>query len=242
MTAANPGEVLDAGLEADETIVVDRRARITEPPVGDAPEPGREPVDGAFDETIVVSRVPAPVPPVPAGPAAVTPFDLDETIVVERTGTGPVATGPAVDGPAGTVPAVAGQAAVDDTIVLERTVVRATPLPTDEPDAVMHAPTRRGRRVTPAPVSDDVLSTAEVGAGPGLLEHYAARPIEPAAPRLAPLSYAGGPEPTRDPAQALPSVARSSRRSARVVLAVFAGSCAIAVVGLVVVVVLAFGV
>ncbi|ANJ25520.1 hypothetical protein [Agromyces aureus] len=258
MTAANPGEVLDTDLEADETVVVDRRASVGTPPVAPA----------ELDETIVVSRGPAPIPPPPVGPApsdvssnpeldetivvdrttaptvpaAVVPVGIDETIVVDRTatGTGPATTAPATTGPAATDLAGIGPAAPDDTIVVERTVVRATPLPTDGPDAIMHAPMRRSRRVTPAPVSDDVLRTAEVGTGPGLLEHYAARPLEPTAPRLAAPAYTGGVEPTRDPAQPLPSVARSSRRSAIVVLAAFAGSCVVAVGGLAAVAVLAF--
>ncbi|KQM82145.1 hypothetical protein [Agromyces sp. Leaf222] len=243
MSAVNPRELLAADLEADETIVVARRPfTIGAPPPGPGAEvePAVEPAavseGDEFDETIVVSRV-------PSGAAPADPhLDADETIVVQRTGPAPAAAA-AADADETIVvqrtgPAPAAPDAADQTVVVERTVVRATPLPTDAPDGVMNAPTRRGRRVAPAPVSEDVLSTAEVGRGPGLLEHYAARPIEVAAPPLR--TFAGGADPTRDPAQALPSVARRSRRSALVVLAAFGSSCVLAVIGLAVVVVLAF--
>lgn len=181
-------------LEADETVIVARRALPTES--GDAAA---------------------------ADAAGVADPDSDETVVVARRA-------PAAD--------AAADAEVDQTVVVERTAVRATPLPTDAPDAVMHAPTRRSRRPAPAPVSDEVLRTATHGAGPGLLEHYDARPEIATAPAPRP-AIAAGAAPTRDPAQALPSVARRSRRSAVAVLAAFATSCVLAAAGLVVVAVLA---
>lgn len=244
MSAGNAGERLAADLEAgeaDATVVVARRAFAIGSPPGPRPEAAPEsglqaqaaPESGPqvhaeveVDETVVVSRAADETIIVQrTGPAPSIPVDADETVVVarraavsggEREGDGEVA---------------------DETLAVDRTVVRGTPLPADPRDGVMNAPTRRGRRVAQAPVSDEVLSTAEVGRGPGLLEHYAARPIEVEAPP--PRAFADGARATRDPAQTLPSIARRSRRSALVVLAAFASSCVIAAVGLIVVVVLA---
>ncbi|MFF2494135.1 hypothetical protein [Agromyces sp. NPDC058064] len=173
--------------------------------------------DDLHDEaTVVVSRVD------------------DETVVVERT---------VVRGDAGAESAAADSA--DATVVVPRTsgsdeatvVVdrgdSSKPRLTHRGAPVMHAPTRRDRRrPAPAPVSEEVLRTAEPGAGPGVLDRYEARAPE-ASPPPRPPRFAAGPPPTRDTTATLPSVARRSRRTAVASIAVFAGACLLSVVGLV---------
>lgn len=197
-------------VDLDETVVVGRR-------------PGGEPESRLVDETVVVDRRHRAEAEraEPGGDAGVgVDAEVDDTIVVAPGGR-------------------ASRADAGDTVVVERTVVRPIVLPVGAPDEVMHEPARRERRPGTAPVPVEVLDSAAVGAGPGLLEHYAVRggPVAPPAPPM-PFS-AGGAAPTRDPATALPSVARRSRRSALLVIVAFAGSCVIAAAGLVVVAVLA---
>ncbi|WP_022889620.1 hypothetical protein [Agromyces italicus] len=158
----------------------------------------------------------------------------DETVVVDRT-------------------VVRADAAADATVVVPRssgpdeaTVVvdradASKPRLTHQGASVMRAPTRRDRRrPAPAPVSEEVLRTAEPGAGPGVLDRYEARAPE-ASPLPSPPRFAAGPPPTRDTTEALPSVARRSRRTAIVSIGVFAGACLISVGGLVALVVTALG-
>ncbi|SFR68219.1 hypothetical protein SAMN05428970_0368 [Agromyces sp. CF514] len=184
--------------------------------------PGAEPDSRLVDETVVVDRRPrAEAERAEPGADAGVGGEVDDTIVVAPGGR-------------------AARADAGDTVVVERTVVRPIALPVGAPDEVMHEPARRERRPGAAPVPVEVLDSAAVGAGPGLLEHYAVRG-GPVARPVPPMPFsAGGAAPTRDPAAALPSVARRSRRSALLVIIAFAGSCAVAAAGLVVVAVLAF--
>lgn len=151
--------------------------------------------------------------------------ELDEaTVVVERTGEPP-------------------HSGVDEaTVVVERTTERSRersdagdgsgPSMAHPAASVMHAPTRRSRR-TPsrAPVSDEVLNTAEQGPGVGVLERYPSRPAEPL--RMPIPDLGEGPAPTRDPARELPSVARRTRRSALIGLGAVALAAVLGAVGVV---------
>ncbi|GAA1518617.1 hypothetical protein BJ978_000869 [Agromyces terreus] len=191
--------------------------------------------DADADETVLVER------------------DTDATVVVERTpreaqGHGPDADADAENGDGddadadATVVVARDSAPVDDTepdtepdTDATRVVVReqsAKPPLTHPAEQIMKTPTRRDRRrPAPAPVSEDVLRTAEPGIGPGLAGHYPARDLPVAAPAPLP-ELTAGPPPTRDPSTALPSVARRSRRSAVVSIAAFATACAITVAGI----------
>lgn len=178
-------------------------------------------VDDVDDATVIVDR------------------DSDATIVVDRgreqrsTGRG----GDAADGDA-TVVVVRSD---DDEATRVVSRGESAPLLMPAAEQVMKAPTRRDRRrPSRAPVSDDVLRTAEPGIGPGLADHYAAREIAVAEPAPQPVLSAG-PPPTREATRTLPSVARRSRRSALVVVAAFAAACAVAVAGLAALVVAAAG-
>ncbi|GAA1839911.1 hypothetical protein [Agromyces salentinus] len=184
--------------------------------------------------------------------------DADATVVVDRTGRTAGASDGRPDGQptddavdeATVVVARSDAPAETDDAEATRVVVRAERAERAEPaepalthaaEQIMKAPTRRDRRrPAPAPVSDDVLRTAEPGIGPGLAGHYAAREVEVPTPSPQPVVPAG-PPPTRDATTALPSVARRSRRSAVVVIAAFAAACAVAVAGLAAVAVAAIG-
>ncbi|MGI9824691.1 hypothetical protein [Agromyces sp. Marseille-Q5079] len=160
--------------------------------------------------------------------------DVDATVVVDRAGSRSEPSD--VDA---TIVVARLEDADDDEAT--RVVAREASAPalTHAAEQIMKAPTRRDRRrPAPAPVSDDVLRTAEPGIGPGLADHYAAREVAVARPAPQPVLPAG-PPPTRDTAAGLPSVARRSRRSAAVVLAAFVTACSVTVVGLAVVVVAA---
>jgi hypothetical protein len=203
--------VVDRDVE-EATVVVDRRA---EPgAVGNA--------DDAVDATVVVERTRVRrSEPHAGGASAAAPDDVDEaTIVVARAGDVEADTEPDDTEP-------------DDEAT--RVVVRgesAKPPMTHPAEQIMKAPTRRDRRrPAPAPVSEDVLRTAEHGIGPGLADQYTARELPIATPAPQPVLEAG-PPPTRDAEAALPSVARRSRRSAVVAIAAFATACAVTVVGL----------
>jgi len=172
--------------------------------------------------------------------------DVDETVVVDRR----TVRGPDIDDDGATVVVVRSTASGDGEVAdaddeATRVVVRAEsvkPKLTHAAEQIMKAPTRRDRRrPAPAPVSEDVLRTAETGIGPGLAETYGTREVEVSRPSPQPLLPAGA-APTRDPAAALPSVARRSRRSALVVIAAFTTACAVALVGLAAVVVTAVAV
>ncbi|MFF2371913.1 hypothetical protein [Agromyces sp. NPDC058110] len=198
-------------VDVDETRVVDRRGS----------DAGRDEVG----DTVVVDRAPLAVPDgvetADEGEVGVG-GEVEDTVVVDHD-------------------LRAARATAGDTVVVERTVVRPIEPPAGSPDGIMHEPARRGTRPGAAPVPDEVLGYAEVGSGPGLLEHYAVRG-EPRAP-VAPPRASTRPAidaPTRDPAAVLPSVARRSRRSARLVLVAFGASIVVAAAGLVVVGVLAF--
>lgn len=151
--------------------------------------------------------------------------DDEQTVVVDRT----------VVRDAGDDATVVVQRAPspdEATVVVDRGDSAATRL-THQGAPVMHPPRRRDRRrPAPAPVSEEVLRTAEPGAGPGVIDHYPAR--APEAPSLPhPPRFAPGPPATRDTTTVLPSVARRSRRGAIVVIAAFAGACLVSVGGLV---------
>ncbi|MFF2388768.1 hypothetical protein [Agromyces sp. NPDC058104] len=167
--------------------------------------------DDLHDEaTVVVSRVD------------------DETVVVERT----VVRGDAGTEAEATVVVPRTSASDEATVVVDRGDSSRRRL-THRGAPVMHAPTRRDRRrPAPAPVSEEVLRTAEPGAGPGVLDRYEARAPE-ASPPPRPPRFAAGPPPTRDTTATLPSVVRRTRRTAVASIAVFAGACLLSVGGLV---------
>lgn len=202
-------------------------------------EPGRAPFDELEHEelhdeaTVVVRRLD------------------DETVVVDRTGPGEAGGelhgGTHVDAP-GNADADADEATVvvarapepdESTVVVDRS--GSEPALVHQAAPVMHAPTRRGRRrPAPAPVSEEVLRTAEPGAGVGVLDRYEVR--EPEASVLAvPPRFEPGPPPSRDTSLALPSVARRTRRAALVSIAVFAVACLVSLAGLTAIVAVVLG-
>ncbi|MCD5345240.1 hypothetical protein [Agromyces sp. S2-1-8] len=157
--------------------------------------------------------------------------DPDATIVVERGHPDAAAPGADAADAADDATVVVRPADSDDaTRVVERGDQVKQRLTHGEP--VMNTPRRRDRRrPAPAPVAEDVLRTAEPGAGPGPLERYEVREIEASAPP-APPRFADGPPATRATDRPLPSVRRRTRRSAAAAIAVFAGACLVAVGGL----------
>lgn len=164
----------------------------------------------------------------------------DATVVVERT----VVRGEVeaeLAGAADATVVVPRTSAPDEaTVVVDRGDSSKARL-THQGAPVMHAPTRRDRRrPAPAPVSEEVLRTAEPGAGPGVLDRYEARAPE-ASPPPRPPRFAAGPPATRDTTTTLPSVARRSRRSAITSIALVAGACLLSVGGLVALAVTALG-
>lgn len=142
----------------------------------------------------------------------------EATVVVDRTGGGEfdetrvVDRGASVDRAERAEPGTAAEAVV-------------TPA-----EPVLKTPDRRRRRrePAPAPVSDEVLRTAEHGPGVGVLDRYPARTGEPL--RMPIPDLGEGPGPTRDASAPLPSVARRSRRSAvgALVAVVVAGALGLA--------------
>ncbi|GAA1780461.1 hypothetical protein [Agromyces lapidis] len=164
--------------------------------------------------------------------ATVVVSRLDEqTVVVDRTVARSDADAEAAAADA-TVVVPRTSAPDEATVVVDRGDSSKSRL-THQGAPVMHSPTRRDRRrPSPAPVSDEVLRTAEPGAGPGVLDRYEARAPE-ASPLQRPPRVADGPPPSRDATAVLPSVARRSRRTAVASIGVFAGACLLSVVGLV---------
>ncbi|MFE6964779.1 hypothetical protein ACFVAJ_06685 [Agromyces sp. NPDC057679] len=153
----------------------------------------------------------------------------EETVVVDRTVVRDTADAAEADA---TVVVPRAAASDEATIVVDRGDSQKTRL-THQGAPVMHSPRRRDRRrPAPAPVSEEVLRTAEPGAGPGVIDRYPARAPE-ASPLPRPPRFAAGPPATRDTTTVLPSVARRSRRTAITSIAVFAGACLLSVGGLV---------
>ncbi|UOQ90827.1 hypothetical protein MUN74_07980 [Agromyces endophyticus] len=208
-----------------------------EPVMGEGPGAGAE-LDPNVDATVVVRRDDD------ATIVSSAVADPDATIVVER--------GQSQAAPRSGVVDLADPDADDATVVVARPAADddATRVVErgEQADrrfthggAVMNAPRRRDRRrPAPAPVSDEVLRTAEPAAGPGPLARYEVRELEASAP-AAPPRFADGPAPTRASADALPSVARRSRRSAAASIAAFAAACVVAVAGLTAVAVVVLG-
>jgi hypothetical protein len=231
--------------EVEATVVVDRSGEFDG--AADALVGGAD----AFEATVVVERTGERGPfagegaESAAGAEATYPID-EATVVVERTGErGPFAG-------QGAAPAGGAESAypIDEaTVVVERTGERSGPGPATDADAetvvrqsssrpakthpgasVMHAPTRRSRRTpAPAPVSDDVLRTAEHGPGAGVLDAYPSRPAEPL--RIPIPDLGEGPAPTRDVQHALPSVSRRSRRTAVIGLAAVGAAAVVGLAG-----------
>ncbi|MGW9630023.1 hypothetical protein ACWGST_04925 [Agromyces sp. NPDC055520] len=215
----------DAELHDEATVVVVRpagsAAASRDVTVDDVP------VDGvpADDATVVVAerttvREGSGVP-VENSDRAAADDDADATVVVGR--------GPAADAEATRAVQRGGRRGQGETRVTHRSA------------PVMNTPRRRDRRrPAPAPVSDEVLRSAEVGAGPGLLDRYEVREL--AASRVSePPALDPGPAPTRDLAASLPSVERRSRRGAIVSIAAVGAACLIAVAGLAAIAVAVFG-
>jgi hypothetical protein len=220
--------LVDRGVDesVEETILVDRGDEFDE--VEATIVVGRDDgldADTEVEATVVVERTGERSAAHPVDEATVVvertgeggaPHPLDEaTVVVERTGEpGPSAAADPAD---------------------EATAVRQSssrPPKTHPAASVMHAPTRRSRRAPkPAPVSEDVLSTAEHGPGAGVLDAYPSRPAEP--PRIPIPDLGEGPAPTRDPAHVLPSVAKRSRRTAMIGLGAVAVAAVLGLVGFV---------
>ncbi len=201
-----------AGYEAYEaTVVVERTGERTGHPVDEATvvvertgERTGHPVDEA---TVVVERT---------GERTGHPVDA-ETVVVERTGE------------RGGAPTQPSDAADEATAIRQSASGPAMAHPAA---SVMNAPTRRSRRsLKPAPVSDDVLQTAEHGPGAGVLDAYPSRPAEPL--RMPIPDLGAGPAPTRDVHHELPSVAKRSRRTAIIGLAAIGGAVVVGLAGFV---------
>ncbi|MFK4731010.1 hypothetical protein ROT00_15090 [Agromyces mediolanus] len=200
----------------------------------------RAPEEGAHEElddaTVIVERTAERAAGYGIDPADADTADRPEeaTVVVDRSGRGvrrgtadageaATAEGDSVDGAAANGPGVDGPAL--DGAAADRPGAAASG------DAVLHAPSRsrrRRREPKPAPVSDEVLRTAEPGPGVGVLDRYPARTGEPL--RMPIPDLGEGPGPTRDPAAALPSVAKRSRRTAvgAIIAVVVAGALGLA--------------
>ncbi|MGX5695467.1 hypothetical protein ACWKWP_04645 [Agromyces soli] len=219
-------DVLDGGAEAVEATVVVERTGERGPFAGQgaAPADGSQAAYPVDEATVVVERTGERGPfaghgAAPAGGAEAA-YPVDEaTVVVERTGE---RSGPNAD---------AGDEPADDAV----TVVRQSssrPAKTHPAASVMHAPTRRSRRSpAPAPVSDEVLRTAEHGPGAGVLDAYPSRAAEPL--RIPIPDLGEGPAPTRDVQHALPSVSWRSRRTAVIGLAAVGAAAVVGLVGFV---------
>ncbi|GAA2449924.1 hypothetical protein [Agromyces soli] len=202
----------------------EERARSEATPLG-----GVDAHDEVEDATVIVERTAerlagASLEPEPDwDPADADTADRPEeaTVVVDRTGGGEVDETRVVDRGASAERAEAAERAEPGTAA-EAVVTPAEP--------VLKTPDRRRRRrePAPAPVSDEVLRTAEQGPGVGVLDRYPARTGEPL--RMPIPELGEGPGPTRDAAAPLPSVARRSRRSAvgALVAVVVAGALGLA--------------
>ena len=213
-------EAADVNAPDDGTVVVDR----SEPEEGTVVVDRSEPDDGTVvvdrsepdDGTVVVDR---------SEPE-------DGTIVVDR-------------GEPDESTVVVDRAAPDEsTVVVDRaapddgTILVAKPDgPAPKRATVMRTLPRRGakREVTLAPGAVGTNKTATPAAGPGAIATYESREIPPP-PAPAPVIELG-PEATRAPAPAMPSVARHSRRQGQIALIAFSGAILVSVVGLVVIIV-----
>jgi len=185
--------------------------------------------DEVEDATVIVERTAerlagASLDQVPDwDPADADTADRPEeaTVVVDRTGGGEFDETRVVDRGASAERAERAERAEPGTAA-EAVVTPAEP--------VLKTPDRRRRRrePVPAPVSDEVLRTAEHGPGVGVLDRYPARTGEPL--RMPIPDLGEGPGPTRDASAPLPSVARRSRRSAvgALVAVVVAGALGLA--------------
>jgi hypothetical protein len=145
--------------------------------------------------------------------------EIGETVVVDADATIVVPRDTAPDA------AVEADAEADGTIVIPDGVPRTgDPDPGPEP--------RRGRaRRTRITLPDDVPPSerAADGAGAGAVLPYEPRPV-PSAP--APARLPDGPSATRTAAPAMPSVARASRRTGALALALTALAIVVALAGL----------
>jgi len=165
---------------------------------------------GEGDHTIVVDRG--------ASPGG----EEDHTIVVDR--------GASQGGGVGATTAVADEGVVDEA---DHTVVVARPRKPPKSDAAVSAGRRRG--IAPPPVPQGFAPPAVEAIGPGAVDEYVPRTI-PEPPPLAEIPELGTDD-TREPARAMASVSRRSRRGARVTLMLFVAACIGAVVGLVAIVI-----
>ncbi|WP_308798753.1 hypothetical protein [Agromyces silvae] len=214
----------------DETVVVDRSA------------PGGEVVgETVVDETVVVDRS--------------TPGDevVGETVVVDRTPAARDAGAPELadlDAPTTVVDRsrdddsfadqdtfIVGRATADDPAPHADTVVvdRGKPAEPSQPEASVtaSAPVRRrrlgGRRtLEPAPLEPIDLRSSVRAVGAGAVEYYRPRQLPEASPP--PAAFDAAP-PAREPSPGLPSVHRSSRRTAAITLAALTAAVAVGVIG-----------
>lgn len=126
------------------------------------------------------------------------------------------------------------QAASDDevegtlAVTRQRAPRRDGAAPRRDPTLPSTSSRRRGMTMPPVPAGYGREAVDAVG--PGAVETYEPREL----PRLEAMPYEfGGVEATRGDSTQLPSVARRARRTSLVVLAVFAASCVVSIVGLV---------
>jgi hypothetical protein len=205
--------VVDRSEPDDGTVVVDR----SEPDDGTVVVDRSEPDDG----TVVVDRSEPD-----DGTVVVDRSEPDErTVVVDRSE------------PDESTVVVDRSAPDDGTVLVAKPGVGKPAGPAAKRATVMRTLPRRGakREVTLAPGGAAANKTATPAAGPGAIATYESRELPPP-PAPAPVIELG-PEATRAPAPAMPSVSRHSRRQGRIAMAAFGIAILVSVSGLIAIVV-----
>ncbi len=150
--------------------------------------------------------------------------DGDHTVVVARDSSGDDHT-VVVDRPVAT-----GQADLAAPTQSEQSSPSRVASPSNRPSGAPRPASKRRRGLTPPPVPEGFGPRAADAMGTGATETYTAREI----PQITamPVALEEGPQATRAAAPSMPSVARNSRRAARIAVASYAAAWVVTVLGI----------